>query len=495
MEDGGITRQTLDEALIQYLQSWGLREFDNEASYYEWQRTIVSSQDLEALQSLVEQRQGGENEVADIQFYNLLAKPPLLSVLYSQRFDYFLKIGALLSQRLSSAEHVLDFGCGVGILTCFFAQQHPDVQFVGLDRSGRSIEIAQGEAKKRLLPNVQFRATPGSNFPSDCLYDCILSTQALLQSEREPGLPSIHWHTFEREKNPARQEELEDRTGLKRRLDSLLQVLSPAGRLICFEKTWNLGRRIFFQRAMSGRGLSLVCDPVPCSYHELGEWRIDGPLYEVSRYVVSGPPAWNEVPYQGEGETLYRCVGAMAERMGIELGTSQPQKTVRGQHATYGPWAFQFGVWEEALSWGLCETGSGLRGLVLASMAEKHIIVQLFEKVGNLMESEFEEFIHNGWGHFHDVAQNDFTPGYENHASSAQGIYEALPQKIIEQKATLSDGKGKEMHIEIGTTNTFRYLYWANTFDQRQIVLVDEAGEEMLNDYYHESLEAAQSSA
>lgn len=127
MEDGGITRQTLDEALIQYLQSWGLREFDNEASYYEWQRTIVSSQDLEALQSLVEQRQGGENEVADIQFYNLLAKPPLLSVLYSQRFDYFLKIGALLSQRLSSAEHVLDFGCGVGILTCFFAQDRKSV--------------------------------------------------------------------------------------------------------------------------------------------------------------------------------------------------------------------------------------------------------------------------------------------------------------------------------------------------------------------------------
>jgi SAM-dependent methyltransferase len=495
MEDGGKTRQALDEVLIRYLQSWGLREFHDEASYYDWQRTTVSSQDLQALQSWVEQRQGGENEEADIQFYNLLAKPSLLSALYSQRFDYFLKIGALLSPRVSSAEHVLDFGCGVGILTCFFAQQHPAVQFVGIDRSTRSIEIAQSEAKKRRLPNVQFRVIRDSNLSADCLYDCILSTQALLQSEREPGLPSVHWHTFEREKDPARQEELEDRTGLKRRLDALLQVLSPAGRLICFEKTWNLGRRIFFQRAMSGRGLAPVCNPVPCSYHELGEWRIDGPLYEVTPDVVPGLGAWNEVPYQGEGETLYRCVGAVAERMGKELGSSQDQETVRGQHATYGPWAFRFGVWGEALAWGLCETGSGLRGLVLASKAEKPIIVQLIEKVGNLRESEFEGFIHNSWDHGHDVAQNDFTPGYENHASSAQGIYEALPQKIIQQKATLSDGQGKEMHIEVGTTNTLCYLYWANTFDQRQLVLIDEAGAEMLREYYQESLEAAQGPA
>jgi len=495
MEDGGITRQTLDESLIRYLQSWGLKEFHDEASYYEWQRATLSSQELQALQSLVEQRQGGENEEADIQFYDLLAKPPLLSVLYSQRFDYFRKIGALLSLRLSSAEHVLDFGCGVGILTCFFAQQHPDVQFVGLDRSARSIEMAQAEAKKRILSNVQFRVNRGSNLPSDGLYDCILSTQALLQSEREPGLPSVHWHTFEREKDRARQEELEILTGLKGRLEALLQVLSPGGRLLCFEKTWNLGRRLFFQRAMSGRGLSPLCEPVPCSYHELGEWRIDGPVYEVSRDVVPGSPAWNEAPYQGEGETLYRCVGAIAERMGKELSTSQSQEMVRGHHATYGLWTFRFGVWEEALSWGLCETGSGFRGLVLSSKEEKHIIVQLFEKVGNLMESEFEEFLHYGWGHFYDVAQNDFTPGYENHASSAQVIFEALPQKIIQREATLSDGQGKEMHIEIGTTNTFRYLYWANTFDQRQLVLMDETGGEMLHEYYQESLEVAQASS
>ena len=492
MADGGETRQTLDESLILYLRSWGLKDFFDEASYYEWQRTTLSSQDLQALQLLVERRQGGENEEADIQFYDLLAKPPLLPVLYSQRFDYFLKIGALLSPRLSSAEQVLDFGCGVGILTCFFAQQHPGVQFLGLDRSARSIEMAQAEARKRLLPNVEFRVTRGSILPSDGLYDCILSTQALLQSEQEPGLPSVKWQTFERDKDSGRQEKLEDRTGLNIRLDAILHALSPGGRLICFEKTWNLGRRIFFQRALSRRGLSLVVDPAPCSYRELGEWRIDGPLYEVSRDEAAGSFVWNEAPYQNEGETLYRCVGTRARRMGEELGTSQPQETVRGYHAIYGSWYFRVGVWEEALAWGWIETDSGFSGLVLASHGERLIIVQLLENVRNLQESEFEEFLHNVWGQYVQGSPHDFMPGYENHAPSAQSMYEALPQKIIQQEATFSDGHGKEMHIEVGVTKTLHYLYWANTYDQRQLVLMDATGKEMLHEYYQESLESAQ---
>jgi len=76
MEDGGRIRQETDEILIRYLQSWGLREFHDEASYYEWQRSTLSQEDLQALQSLVQQREGGENEEADIQFYDLLANPP-----------------------------------------------------------------------------------------------------------------------------------------------------------------------------------------------------------------------------------------------------------------------------------------------------------------------------------------------------------------------------------------------------------------------------------
>ena len=495
MEDGGRTRQEPDETLIRYLQSWGLREFHDEASYYDWQRATLSQEDLQALQSLVQQRQGGENEEADIQFYDLLASPPFLSVLYSQRFDYYVKIGSLISRRLVSAEHVLDFGCGVGILTCFFAQQHPETQFVGIDRSIRSIEVARCEAEKRHISNVQFKVSLDLSASNHAFYDCILSTQALLQSEREPGLPSQNWRTFERIHDISQQEELESRTGLKWRLEALLDVLSPSGRLMCLEKTWNLGRRIFFQRALSTRKLFLVCGPVPCSYHELGEMRIDGPLYDVSRVTVTEPLEWNEDPYREEGETLYRCTGAMAERMGRELGISQSQETVGGQHGAIGSWTFRFGVWEQALAWCLCETDSGFRGLLLGSEGERNRIFQLLEKVRHLTDSEFEEFLKNCWGNFRDVTQNDTIPGYENHLPSAQVIYEALPRKTIQQESTFADGQGKEMHIEIGTTHTFQYLYWANTFDQRQLLLMDEKGARILHEYYQESLEEAHRSS
>ena len=495
MEDGGRTRQERDETLIRYLQSWGLREFHDEASYYKWQRATLSQEDLDALQSLVQQRQGGENEEADIQFYDLLANPPFLSVLYSQRFDYYLTIGSLISARLMSAEHVLDFGCGVGILTCFFAQQHPETQFVGIDRSSRSIETACCEAEKRHISNVQFRVSQNLDTPIPAFYDCILSTHALLQSEREPGLPSQNWRTFERIHDLSQQEKLESRTGLKWRLEALFDVLSPAGRLLCLEKTWNLGRRIFFQRALSRRKLFLVCDPVPCSFHELGEMGIDGPLYEVSRVAATEAPAWSESPYREEGETLYRCTGSMAERMARGLAASQSQGNVGGQHGTMGSWTFRFGVWEQAIAWGLCETDSGFRGLILGSEGERNLIFQLIKKVKHLTDSEFLELLQNCWGNFRDFNKDDSLPGYENHLSSAQVIYEALPQKNVQQESTIADGQGKEMHIEIGTTHTFQYLYWANTFDQRQLVLMDEKGAQILSQYYQESLEEAHRSS
>jgi len=495
MEHGGTTRQDLDAALNQYLQSWGLQEFYDEKAYYEWQRATLSPQDLELLQSLVEQRQGGENERADIQFYDLLATPSFLPVLYSQRFDYFRQIGLLLSPRLSSAKHVLDFGCGVGILTCFFAQQYPEIQFIGIDRSSRSIAMAQEEAKNRHIPNVRFIVSQDLDIHTRDLFDCIFSTQALFQFEREPGLPSRNWQTFERENDPSRQEELENRTGLNSRLELLLKRLSPDGRLICFEKTWNLGRRIFLQRALSERKLFLACDPVPCSYQELGEPRMDGPLYEVSRLRVPEPHDWKEAPYHEEGESLFRCAGTRAERMGRELDVGQQGETVRGQHATYGSWSFRCGVWERALAWGFIETGSGFRGLLLAAEGERNLIFQLLEKVRLLTNIEFEEFLQNGWGQFGNVMQNASCPGYENHVSSAQRIYEALPHKIIQQEETFAEGQGREMHIEVGTTNTFRYLYWANTLDQRQLLLMDESGAGMLKQYYQESLEAARGSS
>jgi SAM-dependent methyltransferase len=386
----------------------------------------------------------------------------------------------------------LDFGCGVGILTSFFAQQHPDIEFVGIDRSARSIEMACLEAEKRQLTNIRFEVSQVPQHPIAGTYDLILSTQALFQAEREPGLPSQSWRTFQREENLQRQEQLEIWTGLQGRLNALLSALRPMGRMILFEKTWNLGRRIFFQRALETRGLLPVSAPVPCRYRSLDEEVIDGPVYEVTRLPKGEPSVWNEEPYREPGETLYRCIGIAAGRMGRELALDQVIETVSGIHSTTGSWIIRFGLWNQVLVWGLYENSSGFKGLVIGGEKDKDLLLQLVETVKQIKEPDFERLVRDFWGNSAHAGDDRSVPCYENHHPSAQIIYKTLPSKTIQQESTFQDGEGREMHIELGTTKNLTYLYWANTFDQRQLVLIDKERAHVLKTYYQESIEHPQ---
>lgn len=481
--------------LFQYLQSWGLREFPDEASYYEWQREILSQAELRDFQRLIEHRSDEKGLDGDIEFYDALARPDLTPVLYSQRFHYFLTIGMSVCRRIAPARHVLDFGCGVGILTMFYAQQHPDVEFVGIDRSAQSIEMACREAEKRRLTNVRFEVSQVPEAQNSGTYDLIISTYTLFQAEREPGLPSRSWKTFERAGDLKRQKQLEVLVGLQSRLDSLLLGLGAEGRMILFEKTWNLGRRVFFQRALEGRGLLPVSPPVFCQYRSLDEWVLDGPLYEVARrsYGVDNA-AWNEEPYGASGDTLYRCSGLSAERMGRVLVLDQVNKTISGIHSTLGSWVFRFGVWKNVFVWGLCEYSSNRTGLVIGGEAERELLHQLMGTVMNITESDFGRLIDDFWGNMTGADEEESGPCYENHSASSQRIYEVLPSRQIHQESTFQGEEGKEMHIELGTTSNLTYLYCANTFDQRQLVLIDEERGQVLIDYYHESLQPQQGS-
>lgn len=476
--------------LFPYLQSWGLREFRDEASYYEWQRETLSKEELRDFQRLIEHRYGGDDGKGDIEFYDALARRDLIPILYSQRFQYFLTIGTAVCRRIAPAQQVLDFGCGVGILTIFFALQHPDVEFVGIDRSPRSIEMASLEAEKRQVKNVRFEI---SHLPPEQIsgaYDLIISTYALFQVEREPGLPSRTWKTFQRADDLQRREQLEILTGIQGRLDALLGVLGPIGKMLIFEKTWNLGRRIFFQRALGSRGLFPISSPVFFRYRSVDEEVVDGPLYEVARLTQDvGSPGWNEEPYRVPGETLYRCIGIAAVRMGRVLALDQVSASVSGVHSSLGSWMFRFGLWKEIFAWGLCEHSSGLTGLVIGGEADRDLLHQLVETVTHITESDFQELVHDFWGDMIHGGDDQSTPCYENHHPSAQNIYEGLPSKRIQQESTFQDGERGEMHIEVGTTTHLTYLYCANIFDQRQLVLMDEERAQVLSEYYRESLQ------
>jgi tRNA G46 methylase TrmB len=393
-----MSTDSLQDSLHAHLAHWGLRSFSSDADYFAWQRATLSAKDLNRLNAQVERKRSGvrQDEVA---FYDLTAEPHILPVLYSQRYEYFTEIGRRVLPRIGAATTVLDYGCGVGILTTLYARRCPETQFVGIDRSPRSIAVAQSKAHELGVTNVRFECRDVEVERLRGSYDRIIATHALVQAEQDPGVPSRDWTTFERTHDERQQVVLEQRTGIDVRLDRLSEVLSPGGCMVIFEKTRQLARLVPFQRALARRGLQSVEHPEPIRYRLVEEVVDDGPFYVVQKGSAL-PLAWNEAPEPDEARPLDRS-----------LLRSAPQ----------------------------------------------------------------------------DPADPDM-PLYENHWPSAQQAWESLADRLVQQEETRREPDGRQLHVELGSAEGQVYLYCANTFDQRQLILVERGRKEMLDAYYREIL-------
>ena len=390
-----MTHHSLKARLCEHLEQWGLKRFTADHEYDAWQKQRLSLADLRRLGAQVERKQRGDPR-EEVAFYDLTAQPAILPVLYSQRYDYYEAVGLRVASRIGRARRILDFGCGVGILTTFYARLCPDRAFTGVDRSAASIAAASQKARELGLANVRF----------DCMdvdadadhqsepYDLILSTHALVQNEQDPGIPSESWRTFARDHDGGQQAAFERRTGIGVRLDRLNSVVDDQGRMILCEKTRQLARRVPFQRALAGRGWQLVEAPEPIRYQLVEESTDDGPLYHVrkGRMALS---EWDEAPEPDEGSVFDPAV--------LRLLPSDPD-----------------------------------------------------------------------------------LPLYENHRQSAQSAWEQLNPRRVTEETTRRETDGREWHVELGTSDEMVYLYCANTFDQRQLVIVEPARAEMLETYYRE---------
>ncbi len=315
---------SLQARLAEHLAWWGLRHVESDRAYFEWQREALSPDQLVSLHQAVEAKQA-QPQRADLEtaFYDLSADPTILPVLYSQRYELYQTVGPLIAALLAAEGPaqgtVLDFGCGVGVLTTFYAKVFPNLMVVGLDRSSASVKAAQERAQALGLTNIRFESLDIERTPVPGPFDTILSVHALLQAERELGLPSRDWTTFERPQEAAAQQAFEQRTGLGPRLDRLCGLLAQEGRLIAFEKTRELARRIPFQRALATRGLILTKPPLPLRYRVAEEVSDDGPLYVAGR---GGAPSedhpgneaqpWDETPEE-RGETIPSVAELLAQ--------------------------------------------------------------------------------------------------------------------------------------------------------------------------------------
>lgn len=386
------------QALADHLSSWGLRRFDSDVAYFQWQRDTIPPSELARLAELAQQKSTSPSDsVAEVAFYDFSVHPTIFSALYSQRYDYYLSIVPLVGARLGSVSNVLDVGCGPGILTTFYAKICPGAQFHGIDRSSAAISLARERVTQLGLTNVQFDCVDLDLVPPSASYELIVATHALLQSEFDPGIPSIHWHTFERATDEAPQADFERRTGVGRRLDHLCAAMAVDGRLIVFEKTRQLARRIPFQRAFAARGYCQIQRPIPVRYTVVEETADDGPFYVLKRAATARQECieWDEAPESDDTESFDPAT--------LNLSTGK----------------------------------------------------------------------------------ND-EPLYENHTASAQVAWSRLHARQIIQETTRQGLDGKQLHVEIGTAEGLCYLFCANTFDGRQLVVVRPEQADMLQAYYHE---------
>jgi len=471
--------------IARHLAEWGLRRFPDEDSYYAWQRQSLTGARLQLLQQAAQARR--ESEDADEAFYDLAASPDILPVLHSQRYGYYNVLGPAIADALAGAQCVLDVGCGVGILTTWYAACFPNVTFMGIDRSLKSIEAAQQFAQFHQLENASFHhcEIPQHEIPGT--FDTIVATQALFQSEADPGLPSRNWMTFERDRDGRQQRALEERTGIGPRLDWLLNVLDASDRFVFFEKAVHLGRRVLFQRALEARGYVPVAEPQLLTYSELGEAIEDGPLYVVQRGPASLVAAFREDVPQDLQQGMYRCRGARAEFVYARL----PKYDVRSEQVKTNL----------VIQDGRCETGrtgGGLGyvllmlhgtffGLLTGAMEWRPLMVELVRHELKQGRESIETRLTRIWSE-QESGPPEESPLYENHSLAAEEVWRQLPDRVVLRQQTDEEADGRQRHIEYGRCGgNFHYLYWANTFDQRQIVIMERERSAFLETYYAEA--------
>lgn len=488
----------LQTALRRHLEWWGLRDVESDERYDEWQRRALTPHQRARLTNLLEARRRSQSAAADIAFYDASADPAVVPILYSQRYAFYAAVGPAMGERFGPAQRILEVGCGPGILTTFYAAQFQDRQFLGLDRSPACIETAREHAASLNLTNLHLACADLTAWTPEAPVDLILSAQALYQAEQDPGLPSRSWRTFERPEDPERQRGFERRTGVGRRLDRLPGLLGPSGRLLLFEKTGHLARRVPFQRALAARGFRLLDAPLPLPSAR-GETEAGADLL----YLLQKDPGdgslgegfpWPESPRIAPFDDVSICRGAAATTNWTRLPEKKVTAASRPAGARGGEVGTELGSSAAFLTYLYMAAGSSPPVLLLSTKVAASSLSSLYQRVSTTSADPVAVLTKELGPDVTQAGEDPAeTPLYENHRAAAQACWEALPERAVERQAEASETDGRQLHIELGTAASLAYVYCSNTFDQRQLVLMDQSRRGLLEAYYAELFEANRS--
>ncbi len=140
---------------------------------------------LKRLEQLSRPLNKGRPRKADVvAFYEFLASPRLASWGHSNKADAIRVTGEFVLEALEG-ERILDIGCNMGYLTSWYARQKPAAQVLGIDLSPSCIDSAKRQAAKLGIANLKFAVADGSRFIPEQLFDCIVDTQGLIDTQTD----------------------------------------------------------------------------------------------------------------------------------------------------------------------------------------------------------------------------------------------------------------------------------------------------------------------
>ncbi|MGH7163896.1 MAG: hypothetical protein ACREIS_00045, partial [Nitrospiraceae bacterium] len=276
------------------------------------------------------------------------------------------------------------------------------------------------------------------------------------------------------------------------RLDRLCAGLRASGRMLVFEKTRQLARRVPFQRALAARGLRLLEVPLPVRYGLVEDVADDGPLFHLTNAPLALPdsaPVWDEAPEHLTDEELHRCRGEGARFAWERLPRRQVVKEASWESPALGSLRAEWGRTGGVLGYLYVTAGDRFTGLLVGRLGSGR---RLECEIGRQIEAigkdpaALEARLECTWPPSVSGDHPSLTPLYENHTASAQAVWLSLADRRTLQTSTFDEAPGLQMHVELGETPGLMYLYGANTFDQRQFVVMEPQRGELLEQYYHE---------
>jgi 2-polyprenyl-3-methyl-5-hydroxy-6-metoxy-1,4-benzoquinol methylase len=126
---------------------------------------------------------GGVPYSAYKRFHAVMAEDSGQSVV-SSLFDHVLPLVPGLMDDLERGIDVLDLGCGSGRALVRMAKAYPNSRFTGYDFSAEAIAIANAEAQRQHLSNIQFQVQDAAQINEGDRYDLITTFDAIHDQAR-----------------------------------------------------------------------------------------------------------------------------------------------------------------------------------------------------------------------------------------------------------------------------------------------------------------------